>query len=148
MKLLMIGDSGGKQFSFLKDTNDVRTYVDMFSSSFLTDVPVIGDLSLLSKEALSVLLKFIEDGVTDIICYASRDNINPVLMSRFDVIEKKETFKVGQNDFINFLDELNARERVESVPKLFLSVAGDNLGKFMLFRNLKKGVISRIAEII
>lgn len=147
MKVLKIGtlDTGG--CIFLKSIQEVRRFVETYFKEINQQV-VIGDLSQLSREALSVLLKFIEEQVDDIVCYASRDNVNPVLMSRFDRIEANDNIKFACNGFDYFLRHMEERERVDSVEREFLLKAGDQLDTFLMYRRLERSIISRIGHIL
>jgi hypothetical protein len=132
---------------YLRNVDDVRRYVETFCRE-MSYTDNIGDLSLLSNEGLSVLLKFVEEGVQNLVCYASRDNISQVLMSRFDKIEKYEDIKVGNGDFSDFIKEMSEKEKVDCIEREFVAIAGSCLDSFILYRKLNKGAISRIGELI
>jgi hypothetical protein len=148
MKLLRIGATKGMQFILLKNIDDVRRYVDNYSSSFTRDQG-LGDLSQLSIEAQSVLLKFVEETVTDICCFASRDNVNPVLMSRFDVIEKYEDMKIGSDSFDAFSKLQEEKEYTDAVlEREFVAKAPQHLDSFLVYRRLSKGMKSRVGHLL
>jgi hypothetical protein len=99
--ILRIANTGRRRFLLLFNIEDVKRFVENYSpnKSFF-----IGDLSTLSEAALSSLLKFLEEGVSGTLeCYASRDNIKPVLLSRFTQIIKGPKPKPGSDQFKDFL---------------------------------------------
>jgi hypothetical protein len=144
MKVLKIGATKGEAFTLLKNIEDVRRYVDNYS--MLRKVSIgIGDLSQLSQEAQAVLLKFIEEGVEDIMCYASRDNVSPVLMSRFNKVEKYDEIKMGEDSFDTFVQEqLEKVDRDSSIERAFVGRSAPHLDSFLIYRRLGKAVIARV----
>ena len=149
MKVLLIGSTKGRILTLLKSVNDVRSFVESYSPRLNPDA-FIGDLSVLSAGATSVLLKFIEEGVRDITCYASADNVNPVLMSRFDVIEKHDKVVVGEDGFMAFLNEMKDRQqdgdKVVNLEKEFVASSASHLNKFLLFKGLDSKIIDRVGD--
>lgn len=123
---------------------DVRSFVE--NNQFITGKKFfIGDLSLMYPEAIAILLKFVEETPNSVAAYASRDNIPPVIVSRFFHVVKTRQYKTGFDDFKAF---------VEKVPEggisseLFLSISADSIGSFLLFNHLSPGVRDRIGDLI
>lgn len=148
MKLLKIGTLGIGGCIFLKSVHEVRRFVETYFDELNDGAPVIGDLSLMSREAVSSLLKFLEEGVDDIICYASRDNVNPVLMSRFDRVENNEVMQAGSYGFDYFLKHIEDRERIDSLEREFLLKAADQLDTYLMYRRLEPSIISRVRHLL
>lgn len=147
MKLLRIGGTGGATFTLLKNIEDVRAYVDNYNPMNMGFSVGLGDLSLLTQHAQAVLLKFIEEGTTDIFCYASRDNVSPVLMSRFDKIEKIDDLEIGEDDFADFVQWFMERElSINALERSFVAKAGGHLDSFLVFRRLPRAVVHRIGK--
>jgi len=148
MKILRIGSTKGESFTLLKNIDDVRRYVDNYFAKLATTVG-LGDLSGLTVEAQSVLLKFIEETIEDIVCYASRDNINPVLMSRFDRIEKFDDIKVGMDSFSAFAKMVDDKEMHDvSMEREFVGKSAPHLDSFLVYRRLNKAARTRIGHML
>lgn len=148
MKILRIGSTQGETFTLLKNIEDVRRYVDNYFGQISTSSG-LGDLSNLSIEAHSVLLKFIEEKIEDITCFASRDNINPVLMSRFDKVEKFDTVKIGTDSFVSFSQYVEERELKDvSMEREFAGKSAQYLDSYLIFRKLNRSVRSRIGHLL
>jgi hypothetical protein len=147
MKLLRIGSTGGDSFTLLHNIDEVRSYVDNYNTILEHTTNGIGDLSLLSDFAQAILLKFIEEGVTDVMCYASRDNVSPVLMSRFDVVEKLDSINIGVGDFATFVQLVQEKEgTIDSIDRLFTEKAANCLESYKVYRRLGKAVNVRIGK--
>lgn len=145
----MIGTvMGHRDMVLLRNIAEVRMYVDTYDPVMSGDRPFIGDLSLLKPEAVSVLLKFVEEEVSSILCYASEDDVSPVLMSRFDKIHKESHFSVREDSFQMFVQSMEEKESVKSVPKEFLSKSAGYLDTYLLYRRLGKGAIQRISRFL
>lgn len=148
MKRLLIGSTLGESFTLLKSIDEVRRYVDNYSKDYGGAVR-IGDLSGLSVEAQSVLLKFVEEHVDDIVCYASRDSISPVLMSRFDSVERFDDIKIGVDSFEGFTRGMEEQEVYDvSLAREFVSKSAQNLKAFLVYRKMKKGMRSRVGHLL
>lgn len=140
--ILSIGDTGRRRFLYLSNVDDVRKFVEMYA-------PVkdffIGDLSLMSREALSVLLKFLEEKVTNgIECYASRDNLPPVVLSRFNRIMKEPHTTIGTDHFKDFVN----KEDTQFDSEVFLATSPSYLDKYLLYSYLPIGVKVRIGDLL
>lgn len=148
MKILRIGATKGENFTLLKNIDDVRRYVDNYFAKLATTVG-LGDLSNLSQEAQSVLLKFVEEQIENIVCYASRDNINPVLMSRFDRVEKFDEIKVGMDPFFAFAKMVDDKEMHDvSLEREFVAKSAPHLGSFLIYRRLNRAIRTRIGHML
>lgn len=148
MKILRIGSTRGEAFTLLKNIEDVRRYVDNYFAR-LSPTSGIGDLSNLSIEAQSVLLKFVEEVVDDIVCFASRDNINAVLMSRFDKVEKFDEIKLGTDSFASFVQYVDDKELQDiSLEREFVGKSATSLDSFLIYRKLNRSARSRIGHLL
>jgi len=148
MKLLKIGDLIGGIFVYLRSLEDIRRFVDEFVPGY-TKIQGIADLSNMSREGQSVLLKFIEEGIEDIVCYASRDNVSPVLMSRFDKIERNDSIKVGYDSFAVYAQSVLDQGLKDAVQERdFVFKSAEHLDSYLVFRNLSKGVRSRVGKLL
>lgn len=142
--ILYIGTTGRRRFLFLNDIVDVRYFVE----NYFPDHPYfIGDLSLLSESALSILLKFLEEKIEGRIeFYASRDNLKSVLLSRFTHIIKVEKGRPGNKTFKDYLLALENDERPST--ELFYQVCPEYLNKLNSYNKLPRGLKLRAAEIL
>jgi hypothetical protein len=148
MKVLKIGYKQIEGLTLLKNINDVRNYVDNYAKSTIRE-DAIGDVSGLCIEAQSTLLKFIEETETSITVYASRDNVSPVLMSRFDKIEKTDDIKLGYGLFSNYIEEQQGKETKDaSSEREFASICCEKLKSFLLYRKLNTSIIARVGNYI
>jgi hypothetical protein len=148
MKILRIGSTKGENFTLLKNIDDVRRYVDNYFASIAPTVG-LGDLSNLSVEAQSVLLKFVEETIDEIVCFASRDNINPVLMSRFDKVEKHDNLKIGTDSFSSFAMMVDDKEMKDvSLEREFVGKSAPYLDSFLIYRRLNRSMRSRIGHLL
>lgn len=75
---------------------------------FMKDPLVLDDISLLSSDQQTNLLKFIEDSPLKIILVASEDNVIPTILSRVSLYYKgKETVASSFQTFLQSQDELD-----------------------------------------
>lgn len=144
MITLRIGTTEGERVTILNNIEEVRRFTDNFNPN-MTLVKCIGDLSLLGAHAQASLLKFIEEYKGTISCYASIDNVSPVLMSRFDKIVKVDNMVIGIDDFSVFVQQKQTGDANDSnVARDYVSKAGNNLEKFMVFKKLNRSIIQRV----
>jgi hypothetical protein len=148
MRKLLVGSTLGETFTLLKNIEEVRRFVDNYNREYRGQIR-IGDLSGLTIEAQSVLLKFVEEQVDDLVCYASRDNINPVLMSRFDRVERYDDIKIGVDSFEGFVRGMEERDVYDvSLSREFVAKSAQNLPAYLTYRKMKKGMRSRVAHLL
>lgn len=147
MKILRIGSTGGELFTLLKNSDDLKRYINSYCKELSITIN-IGDISLLSVEAQSILLKFIEEEVNDVLCYASRDNISLPLQSRFDKVEKFEDIKIGLDDFQTFVKHMEDKEKVDCIEREFLGKSSEFLNSFLIYRRCNKAILSRIGGLL
>lgn len=153
MKILKIGKLEEEtKIIYLGSIAEVRKFVENFgqSKSFMSEQQlVIGNLSKLTREASAVLLKFIEEGIDSITCFASEDNINPVLMSRFDKVEKVDNIKAGFGDFIDFVRSQKEKQgQTRDINKEFTGRSAHNLDKFLFWKRMDVGVRHRMEDLL
>ena len=146
MKILQIGKLE-RGITLVKNVKDVRAFVDNYLDTM--GAIKIGDLSLLSRAAISTFLKFIEERVQIITCYASRDNVSPVLMSRFDKVLKFDDIEFGTGPFTDFLESVELDNvRDVSMEREFLTKSGYHLDSYLIYRKLSGGIKARIGRLL
>lgn len=141
--ILRIGDTGRRRFLGLWNVVDVRNFVENYA-------PVkeffIGDLSLLSKEAISILLKFLEERIENKIeCYASRDNLPPVVLSRFTQVIKEGAISLGSDTFRSFVVKMGEGQYSSEI---FIATSPGYLDKLLLYNHLPIGVKIRVGDLL
>jgi hypothetical protein len=148
MKILKIGSTDSAKITLVKNVDDVRRYVNNSTHSF-SDNQGIGDLSLLSGAAISALLKFIEEGIDTIICYASRDNISPVLMSRFDIIELHTDINISTGYFPDYVDHCLDSDNADNVKEReYVAKCGNCIDQYLLFKRLPYSIKTRVGRFL
>jgi hypothetical protein len=148
MKTLRIGHTGGDRVVVLSNIDDVRQYIENYSGVMRLKT-CLGDLSLISGHAQACLLKFIEESEEDIVCYASVDSVSPVLMSRFDIIDKVDNTAIGVQAFSDYVDDVrNGKISDSNKARGFVAKSAHNLDRYLIFRSLNQGVISRVGMFI
>ena len=144
MKELRIGGAPPVGMETLEKVENVRLFVER--TFFVPGThAVFGDLSFFSQQALCAVLKFTEEFRGNLTAYAAWDNVPPVLMSRFDTIQKLTTYNPKEGSFSEFLDGV---DDLWGTPKGFLEHAAGRLDSFVLFRSLSHGVRSRVGELL
>jgi hypothetical protein len=146
MKTLRIGHTGGDRFTMLGDTGQVRAYVTEYGGGMARmDGP--GDLSMMPPQALSVLLKFLEELEGGITCYASTDNLPGALASRFDRIEMPPGgMGLGMGGFAEWADV--ADDPAMAGGRGFAPVAAQHLGSYLLYMKLGRAARYRIGHLL
>lgn len=149
-KVLKIGDlPPDSKVIYLGSIAEVRKFVENYTPRMMASGGnIIGNLSKLTREGSATLLKFIEEETNDITCFASDDNVNPVLMSRFDIIEKNEKINIGFDSFGSFVNSNKEKVRVLDLPKDFASKSAQNLDKFLFWRKLDGGLRHRLEDLL
>lgn len=91
------------------DKEDLMDLIEKFSHYASYTLPVIiSDISFLSKQEQSMLLKFMDDSNLNIILLASRDNILDTIISR--VKEFRKYYLKDKHNSVGFIELSKARE--------------------------------------
>lgn len=94
------------EYSTITTAEDVRQFMDKYQG-FYNDKPIVfEDISLMTKEVQSRLLKFIEEPTSPLIILASKDNVSPIILSRCKLIikipEETNTTFMSLSEFIDY----------------------------------------------
>lgn len=97
------------EINYIYDREDLLNFIDVYSHYKNYTLPVIiSDISYLSKNDQSLLLKFMDDTNLNIILLASRDNILDTIISRVKEFRKFYVFDKGSR--AGFINISKARE--------------------------------------
>lgn len=143
---IIIGDAVGLFKKMIKSPYYTITKADevrefLANHTMPNDAPLIfEDLSLMTPDVQSFLLKFIEEPVSPLIILASRDNISPVILSRCRNIIKVPSTIVPNNqplsEFVShrleIADELKASKYTDKGVDLDLQYEYDHAEEFSL----------------
>jgi hypothetical protein len=97
------------EIHYIVDKEDLIDLIEKFSHYANYTLPVIiSDVSFLSKQEQSMLLKFMDDSNLNIILLASRDNILDTIISR--VKEFRKYYLKDKHNNVGFIEIGKARE--------------------------------------
>lgn len=146
-RILVIGTVKPKGLTtiYLESAKEVKTFVSQYS--FIDHKRLfISDVSLLTANVLSYLLKFVEETSNHIILHASKDNIPPVFLSRFQRVIKRKDFKVGMSTFAEAVFSLHDNEQFSSAR--LLSVSANYYCSYVRYMLLPRGIQERVGELL
>lgn len=112
-------------YDTITTAQEVRDFLAKWSVA--TDKPIVfEDISLMQPQVQTFLLKFIEEPPSPIIILASKDNVSPIILSRFKNIVKipcdVHNTTMSLKDFIkykqDYIDEQKAKVKLKEQPSV------------------------------